>query len=172
MPGQSKHQTVLDVTNSARLHPPPPPLVRATVNDPNLTEPTPSVAWTRALLACHTVHGTYMWKDMAYCSENQGADNATKSIVPQSASLTQNMNIMHLKTQASDSTHSTQEDQLKNAPPKSTVQNLTELTPGGAWTWALLAKGGMLVLQVLHRGLCHHRGGGVLFCCCHCRHMQ
>ena len=55
---------------------------------------------------------------MAYCSENQGADNATKSIVPQSASLTQNMNIMHLKTQASDSTRSTQEDPFLLVLPK------------------------------------------------------
>ena len=32
-------------------------------------------------------------------SENQGATYATKAIVPQSAALTQNMNITHLKTQ-------------------------------------------------------------------------
>ena len=62
-----------------------------------------------------------MRKDMVYYSENQGAEYATKAIMPQSASLTQNMNIMHLKTKVSDSTHSTQWDQLKNAPPKSTV---------------------------------------------------
>ena len=36
----------------------PPPLVQATVSDQKLTEPTHSVAWTRALLARYTVHGT------------------------------------------------------------------------------------------------------------------
>ena len=45
---------------------------------------------------------------MVYYSENQGAKYATKAIMPKSASLTQNMNIMHLKTKVSDSTHSTQ----------------------------------------------------------------
>ena len=52
---------------------------------------------------------------MVYDSENQVAKYPTKAIMPQSASLTQNMNIMHLKTQASDSTHRTQEYRLKNA---------------------------------------------------------
>ena len=41
----------------------------------------------------------YMRKDMVYYSENQGARYVTKAIMPQSASLTQNMNIMHLKNQ-------------------------------------------------------------------------
>ena len=44
-----------------------------------------------------------------------------KATIPKSASLTQNKNILHLKPQASDSTRSTQRDQLKNAPPKSMV---------------------------------------------------
>ena len=35
---------MFDATN------PPPPLVQATVNDQKLTEPTPSVPWTRVLL--------------------------------------------------------------------------------------------------------------------------
>ena len=43
--------------------------------------------------------------------------------MPKSASLTQNINIMHLKAQVSDSTHSTQEDQLKNAPPNAQCEN-------------------------------------------------
>ena len=38
---------------------------------------------------------------MVYYSENQGAKYATKNIMPRSASLTQNMNIMHRKTQVS-----------------------------------------------------------------------
>jgi hypothetical protein len=37
-------------------------------------------------------------KDLVYYSENQGAKYATKAIMPQSAALTQKMNIMHLKT--------------------------------------------------------------------------
>ena len=71
---------------------------------------------------------------MVYYSENQGEKYATKAIMPKPASLTQNMNILRLKIQVSDSTHSTQQDQLKNAPPKSTVQKLTEPTPSVAWT--------------------------------------
>ena len=34
------------------------PFVQATVNHQKLTEPTPSVAWTRVLLTRYTVHGT------------------------------------------------------------------------------------------------------------------
>ena len=64
----------------------------------------------------------YMRKDMVYYSENQGANYATNGTMPKPASLTQTMHIMHLKTQVSDSTQSTQWDQLNNAPPKSTVQ--------------------------------------------------
>ena len=59
---------------------------------------------------------------------------ATKAIMPKSASLRQNINVMHLKTQVSHSTHGTQQDQLKNAPPKSTVRKLTDPRPGVAWT--------------------------------------
>ena len=56
----------------------------------------------------HTLHCAWsMWKDMQY-SQNQGAEYAPKAIMPKSASLTQNMNIMHLKTHVLDSTHSTQ----------------------------------------------------------------
>ena len=58
---------------------------------------------------------------MVYYSEKQGAKYATKAIMPKSAALTQNMNILHLKTKVSDSTHGTQWDQLNNAPPKSMV---------------------------------------------------
>ena len=42
--------------------------------------------------------------------------------MPQSAALTQNMPIMRLKAQVSDSTRGTQQDRLDNAPPKSTVR--------------------------------------------------
>ena len=45
----------------------------------------------------------YAGKDLVHYSENQGAKYATKAIMPQSASLTQTVNIVHLKTQASDS---------------------------------------------------------------------
>ena len=75
---------------------------------------------------------------MVYHSENQVAKYATKAIMPKSASLTQKMNIMHLKIKVSDSTHSTH--QLKNAPPQSTVRNLP--TPSVAWTSVLLGQGG------------------------------
>ena len=45
---------------STTVTPPPPAFafVQATANDQKLTEPTPSVAWTRALPTRHTVHGT------------------------------------------------------------------------------------------------------------------
>ena len=36
----------------------PPSLVQATVNDQKLTEPTPSVAWTRVLLARRNLRDT------------------------------------------------------------------------------------------------------------------
>ena len=48
---------------------------------------------------------------MVFYSENQGARYATKAIVPQSASLTQNMNIVHLESKVSDNRDSTQWDQ-------------------------------------------------------------
>ena len=88
------------------LSPPPRPPVQTTVNDQKLTEPTPSVAWTRALLTRHCA--VYMRKHMAYDSENQGAKCATKAIMPQSAAMTQNMNITPLKPKVSDSRHGTQ----------------------------------------------------------------
>ena len=49
------------------------------------------------LLTCSTAQW-YTRKDMVYYCENRGAKYATKAIMPQSASLTQNMN-MHPKTQ-------------------------------------------------------------------------
>ena len=60
--------------------------------------------------------------------------------MPQVASLTQNMVIKYLKTKVSDNTHNTQQDQLKNAPPKSTVRKLMQPTPSVAWTWGLLGQ--------------------------------
>ena len=42
----------------------------------------------------------YMRKDMADYSEDQGAKCAANAIMPQSAPLTQNMNITHLKPEA------------------------------------------------------------------------
>ena len=62
--------------------------------------------------------------------------------MPQSASLTQNMNITHLKAQVSDSTHGTQWGQLKNATHESTVRKSTDSTPSVTWTWGLLEQGG------------------------------
>ena len=127
------------------------PLVQATVNDQELTKPTPSAsAWTRALLKRCTVQWC-TWKDMVCYSENQGAKHVANAVVAESASLTQNMRIMHLKTRVSDSTHSTQWDQLKTAPPKSTVQKWMEPMPIVAWTWALLGtgtKGGAGIIPV------------------------
>ena len=63
-----------------------------------------------------------MQKDMVHYSKNQGAKYATKAMMRKTFSLTQNMNIMHLKTKVLDSTHSTQQDQLKNAALKSMVR--------------------------------------------------
>ena len=103
--GLSESKHVFGHGNSFFRPPPPttytrnPPLVQTTVNDQRLTEPTPSVAWTRVLLKRYTVQ--------CY-SENQGARYATKAIMSNSASLTQNMNIIHLEAQVSGSTHSTQ----------------------------------------------------------------
>ena len=70
--------------------------------------------------------------DMMYYSENQEAKYAKNAPLANRAALTQNMNIVHLKTQVSQSTHGTQWNQLKNAPPKSTVQKMTESTRGVA----------------------------------------
>ena len=83
----------------------------------------------------------------AWCTslETKGTKHATQAIMPRSAALAQNMNIIHLKTQASDSTHGTQQDPLKNAPPKPTVQEMTQPTPGVAWTQAWLGHGSAMV---------------------------
>ena len=116
---------------------PPPPLSKATVNDQKSTEPTRSVAWTSVLLTRYTVHGT-CGRAWGTILKTQGVQYAAKAIMPKSASLTQNMTITHLRPKVSDSTHGTQQDQLKNAPPKSTVRKLTEPTPGVAWAQALL----------------------------------
>ena len=48
------------------MHSPLP--VQATVNDQKLTEPTPSVAWTRVLLTRRNLRDT---RDMMHYSENQ-----------------------------------------------------------------------------------------------------
>ena len=45
----------------------PPPLVQATVNNQKLTEPTPRVAWTRALLTRRNLRDTRV--DMMYYSD-------------------------------------------------------------------------------------------------------
>ena len=71
---------------------------------------------------------------MVYYSENQEAKHATNALLANRAAFTQNMNILHLKTKVSQSTHGTQENELKNAPPKSTVRKLTEPTASVAWT--------------------------------------
>ena len=86
--------------------PPPPPLVQATVNDQKLMEPTPSVAWTWALLTRRNLRDTRV--DMMYYSENQEAKHATNALLANRGASTQNMNFVHLKTKVSDSTHATQ----------------------------------------------------------------
>ena len=93
----------------------PPPLVQATGDDQKGAEPAPSVAWTRALRACHTAHGA---RDAVFDSETQGAQYATQAIKPKAASLTQNMSITHPKAKASDRTHCAPWDKLENAPQK------------------------------------------------------
>ena len=97
-----------------------------------------------------------MQKGKVHHSENQVAKDAAKAIRPKSASLTQNSNIMHLKTKVSDSTHGTQYDQLKNGPPKFTVRKVMEPTPGVAWT---KGGGGGMWANWLHNP-CHGGGGG------------
>jgi hypothetical protein len=54
---------------------------------------------------------------------HQEAEHATKALLANRATLTQNMNIMYLKTKVSGSAHGTQWNKLKKAPPKSTVKN-------------------------------------------------
>ena len=69
----------------------------------------------------HALHCAWcMRKDMVYYSDTHGAKHATKAIMPQSASLTQHMNIVHLKTEVS---HSTQQDPLQNTPPNPQCEN-------------------------------------------------
>ena len=111
---------------------PTPPLVQATVNDQKLMEATPtSVAWTRVLCTRRNLRDTRV--DMVYCSEHQEAKHATDALLADSAAWTQNRNIVLLTTKRSGGTHGTQENELKNGPPKSTVQKLTEPTPSVAW---------------------------------------
>ena len=119
----------------------PPPLVQAAVNDQKWTAPTPRVPWTRALLTRYTVTW-YVRRDMVHHSETQGANYATKALMPQSASLTQNRNITHLKARVSDSTRSTQYDRWNSASPKSAERKLTEATPSVAGAWALVGTRG------------------------------
>ena len=45
---------------------------------------------------------------MVYYSENQEAKHATNALLANRAAFTQNMNILHLKTKVSRSTHGTQ----------------------------------------------------------------
>ena len=53
----------------------------------------------------------------------QEAEHATKALLANRAALTQNMNIMYLKTKVSGSAHGTQWNKLKKSLPKLTVQN-------------------------------------------------
>ena len=46
--------------------------------------------------------------DTVYYSENQEAKHATTALLTNSAALAHNMNIVHLKTKVSGSTHGTQ----------------------------------------------------------------
>ena len=73
----------------------PPPLVQATVNDQKLTEPTPSVASTRALLPRRNLRETRV--DMMCYSENQEVKHATNALLANRATLTQNMNFWFSK---------------------------------------------------------------------------
>ena len=82
----------------ARL-PPPPLLVQATVNDQKLTEPTPSVAWTRVLLTRRNLRDTRV--HLRYYSENQEVKHSTNALLANRAALTQNMNFLLLKTKVS-----------------------------------------------------------------------
>ena len=84
----------------------PPPLVQATVNDQKLTEPTPSVAWTGALLMRRYLRDTRV--DTVYYSENQKAKYTANALLGRRAALTQNMNIVHLKSNLSGSTYGIQ----------------------------------------------------------------
>ena len=102
------------------------PLVQAKVNDQKLTEPTLSIAWTRVLLTRYSVHGTCA-KTRCTILKIKGQHMLQKAIMPQSASLTQNMDIMHLKTQVSDTSHTV--GPIENAPPRPTVRKLMEPTP-------------------------------------------
>ena len=95
----------------------PPSLVQATVNEPNLTEPTPPICSDKGVAYARRC-GRCAWKDTVYCSEDQGAEWATNAITAQSASLTQHMTILHPKASASRSTQKTPQDQWKNTPPK------------------------------------------------------
>ena len=74
------------------------------------------------LLPQYTVHGQCGKK---WCTILKPKGQDMPQIHHAQISLTQNMNIMHLKPRVSDSTQSTQQDQLKKALPKSTVPNGT-----------------------------------------------
>ena len=76
---------------------------------------------------------------MVCYSEDQEANHATNALLANRAALAQNMNFVRLKTKASDSRHGTQQNELKTAPPNSTVQKVTEPMPCVAWTLAVLS---------------------------------
>ena len=57
-------------------------------------------------------------QDMVYYSENQEAKHAANALFANRAAVTQNMSIVHLKTKVSRSTHGTEQNELKSAPPK------------------------------------------------------
>jgi hypothetical protein len=88
------------------------------------------------MLTRRNLHDTRV--GMMYCSENQEVNRATNALLANRAALTENMNIMRLNTKVSGSTHGTQWNKLKNAPPKSitkpTVQELTKPMCSVAWT--------------------------------------
>ena len=69
-----------------KRRPPLLPLVQATVNDRTLTEPTPSVAWTRALLTRRNLRDTRV--DMMHYSETQEAKHAANALLANRAAST------------------------------------------------------------------------------------
>ena len=87
-PQRNWHQP--KVTALRDCTPPPLPFVQAMVNNQKSTE------HIRVLLTRYTVHGTCI-KTRCGILKTKGQIYATKAIMPQSASLTQNVIIMYLK---------------------------------------------------------------------------
>ena len=108
----------------------------------------------------------YMRKDMGDYSESQGAKYATRAIMPHPQghhapiSLLDTKHDHHASQSPGIRQHPSQQDRLKNAPPKLTVRKLTSPTPRDAGTWVLLGHNATTVVTIqIHSGIPNSTAG-------------